>query len=227
MSLPSTLPYHLMEQIGALIIDGTFKPGERLGEIELEERFASSRSPIREALRLLEVKGLAVHVPRRGFRVRLMSEKEVGDLYHLRAELEAYTITQLPGGEALAALVGRLEAINAAMAEAHGREHAHDYLEQNTRFHSELLQATGNKPLMNTLDQINQVAQPLRYNVLKKGFGSSSALDYHRAIVAALSGARIEQARTLMREHVLVSLPAVLKHYDALVSEAAEQGRAS
>ncbi|EWM47089.1 bacterial regulatory s, gntR family protein [Bordetella holmesii 70147] len=63
---PATIPYFLQEQIRELIIDGTFAPGEPLREQDLEQRFGTSRSPIREALRLLELTGMVAHVQRRG-----------------------------------------------------------------------------------------------------------------------------------------------------------------
>ena len=85
---PATIPYFLQEQIRELIVDGTIRPGQPLREQELEQRFGTSRSPIREALRLLELSGLVTHVQRKGFRVTLYSETQIRHLDLLRAELE-------------------------------------------------------------------------------------------------------------------------------------------
>lgn len=220
MKLPPTLSYHLMEQIRTLVIDGTYKPGQRLREQELEGRFEASRSPIREALRLLEIKGLVIHVPRRGFRVRQMTVKEISDLYHLRAELEAYSVRLLTGHKDLSLLIDALHEINSGMATALKEKDVDTYLRQNGLFHAEILNFSKNVPLAFTLEQVNQIAQPLRHNVLVRDMTSSSSLHYHREITTALIDKRIDVAEELMREHVLVSLPGVLKSYECLVREA-------
>jgi DNA-binding GntR family transcriptional regulator len=116
--LPKTLPYEMMEMIRDLIVEGTYLPGDRLGEQDLEARFSSSRSPIREALRLLEMQGLVTHIPRRGFRVREMSMREIRDLYDLRADLEGTSVKILEGIGDLSGLVETLRASNAKMRQA-------------------------------------------------------------------------------------------------------------
>jgi DNA-binding GntR family transcriptional regulator len=82
-----TLPEQIAEQLAQEIVDQTLKPGERLKEIALCERFRVSRAPIREALRLLEHSGLVQIASRRGVRVTLLSAQEVDDLYEIRASL--------------------------------------------------------------------------------------------------------------------------------------------
>jgi DNA-binding GntR family transcriptional regulator len=213
MTLPTTLPYHMMEQIRELIVDGTYKPGERLGEQELEARFSSSRSPIREALRLLEMQGLVVHLPRRGFRVREMTPREIHDLYELRAELEAMSVRHLRSVGDLSAVVARLKQSNEAMREAIENNDAWSHLNQNIAFHMAILDCSGNLPLKSTLLHLNTIAMPLRHNALRGRVSNNMTLRFHEQITEELEAGQIDAAAQTMHEHVMVSLPTVLRHY--------------
>ena len=82
-----TLPEQIAEQLAQEIVDQTLRPGQRLKEVELCEQFRVSRAPIREALRLLESRGLVQIAARRGVRVTQLSAQEVDDLYEIRASL--------------------------------------------------------------------------------------------------------------------------------------------
>jgi len=82
-----TLPEQIAEQLAQDIVSQTLAPGQRLKEIELSARFDASRAPIREALRLLELRGLVRIESRRGVTVTQLSDAEVDDLYEIRASL--------------------------------------------------------------------------------------------------------------------------------------------
>ncbi|GAA4349028.1 GntR family transcriptional regulator [Variovorax defluvii] len=84
-----TLPLQVAEHLGARIIEGAHAPGSRLREIELAESFDVSRATIREALRLLEQRGLVRILPQRGAHVTQLSAKELDDLFEVRASLLA------------------------------------------------------------------------------------------------------------------------------------------
>jgi DNA-binding GntR family transcriptional regulator len=99
-----TLPLQISDQIAQSIIDGAFGPGERLLETDLAESFQVSRSTIREALRLLEQRGLVRIRPQRGAHVTQLSTKELDDLFEVRASLLA------TGSGLAAAYVGPKEA---------------------------------------------------------------------------------------------------------------------
>lgn len=82
-----TLPEQIAEQLAQDIVNQTLAPGQRLKEMELSAQFGASRSPIREALRLLELRGLVRIESRRGVSVTQLSASEVDDLYEIRASL--------------------------------------------------------------------------------------------------------------------------------------------
>src|SRR5689334_14427523 len=85
--LTPTLPLQVAERIGQAIVDEQFQPGERLKEVELALSFGVSRATIREALRILENRGLVDILPQRGARVTELSPKELEDLFEIRAAL--------------------------------------------------------------------------------------------------------------------------------------------
>lgn len=85
--LTPTLPLQIAERIGGGIMDETFAPGERLKEVGLAGSFGVSRATIREALRILENRGLVSIVPQRGAQVTKLSRKELEDLFEIRAVL--------------------------------------------------------------------------------------------------------------------------------------------
>lgn len=82
-----TLPEQIAEQLAQDIVSQTLAPGQRLKELELSDQFGASRAPIREALRLLELRGLVQIEARRGVSVTQLSAAEVDDLYEIRASL--------------------------------------------------------------------------------------------------------------------------------------------
>lgn len=82
-----TLPEQIAEQLAQDIVSETLVPGQRLKEMELANQFGASRAPIREALRLLELRGLVQIAARRGVSVTQLSAAEVDDLYEIRASL--------------------------------------------------------------------------------------------------------------------------------------------
>src|SRR6187551_2350409 len=86
-TLVPTLPLQIAERIGVAIVEEKFAPGERLKEVELALAFGVSRATVREALRLLEKRGLVSILPQRGARVTELSKKELEDLFEMRAAL--------------------------------------------------------------------------------------------------------------------------------------------
>ncbi|MFA5487613.1 MAG: GntR family transcriptional regulator [Candidimonas sp.] len=212
---PGTIPYYLRERIRELIVDGTLRPGQPLREQDLESRFNTSRSPIREALRMLEQSGLVTHMQRRGFRVTVYTEKEIVDQYKLRAELEAYAILEL---EQLAdaerdSLIERLKACHARMGQAYAAHDAPAYLAEIRNFYSEIVACTNNKPLDEALSKLTEKAQPLRYNLISRRLDQSKSLEITYQIIEALAARNFTRAAALKREHVLMNLPAILEAY--------------
>lgn len=213
MKAPATIPYFLQERIRELIIDGTLRPGQPVREQDLEKRFGTSRSPIREALRLLQQNGLVTHMQRRGFRVTVFTEKEIADQYKLRAELEAYAIRELAEIEDLSELNAELAACHERLAAAFSNRDPMAYLSEIKNFYAAIAQHTGNRPLCEIQARLSEAVQPIRYNLLSRRLEDSKSVEYTRQIMEALKGRDFERAAQLKREHVLRNLPMVLAAY--------------
>ena len=95
VSLPETIPYFLADRIKAGIIRWRYPPGASLREADLAAEYGASRGPVREAMRIVELQGLVVHSPRRGFKVKHYTADDLRHLYRLRAQLEAEVIDAL------------------------------------------------------------------------------------------------------------------------------------
>lgn len=211
-TLPKTIPYHLSDKIRDGIITGRYPPGSPLREQTLEKEYGASRGPVREALRLLELRGLAVHEPRRGFRVREYSPAVIEDIYRLRAALEGMAVDGLKGHD-LRRLVAALEESNAGMRACQQKGDIHGYLQGNLEFHDHILAVSGNEPLTRSLGALNEMAQPLRYALLRRRLEKSGSVRMHGRIIGALAAGDLAEARALMEAHILENLDSVKAIY--------------
>jgi DNA-binding GntR family transcriptional regulator len=219
---PATIPYQLYERVRQMIIAGTMAPGQPLREQELERQFGTSRSPIREALRLLELSGLATHVQRRGFRVVLYSEREIRQLYLLRAELEAYAIMELAEHEDLEPLLARLRALHERLQRCSPDRGVIGYLTIVRSFFLEIVEFVCNRPLSEAVNRLNERCEPLRYNLYRRGFsdvGASAA--YVARVIDALAPRDFGMAAAVRRECAHWILPLVLQAYAEAVHPSA------
>jgi DNA-binding GntR family transcriptional regulator len=211
---PATIPYMLYEQLRQMIIDGTLAPGQPLREQELERRFGTSRSPIREALRLLELSGLATHAQRRGFRVVLYSEREIRQLYLLRAELEAYAIKELADQQDLQPLLTRLREALERLRGCDPDRAVLSYLSTVRGAFLAIVDFIGNQPLREAVHRLNERCEPLRYNLFRRGFYDVSASAcYVGRVLDALAQRDFARAAALRRECAEWILPLVLRAY--------------
>lgn len=208
--LPKPIPYHLMEQIRQGIIVGRYVPGSPLREQTLEQEFGASRGPIREALRLLELRGLATHEPRRGFRVREYNAEMVTQMYKLRGLLERHSVEAL-ADKPLDGLIVALQDANERMAVFFKANNIEAYLAANIAFHDLILQHAGNEPLHRAIEILNEMAQPVRYALLSRKLTANQAVRDHAQIIELLSAGDLGAASMAMEQHVVKNLAAVHK----------------
>ncbi|MBE9607595.1 GntR family transcriptional regulator [Acetobacteraceae bacterium H6797] len=219
-ALPQPLPYHLLELIRQGIIDGRYPPGSALREQGLEAEYGCSRGPIREALRLLEQRGLATHEPRRGYRVRRLDLTTVRQLYALRALLERHAIEGV-AGRVTPTLLEALRAENEKMRRHRAAHEVADYIAANVAFHEAILAAAPNEPLARALKVTQEVGEPLRHFMLRHTLAGSRALEEHEEMVEALESGRFQEAAEIMQRHVMAGLPGA----EEAVARQAEEAR--
>jgi DNA-binding GntR family transcriptional regulator len=187
ISAPSLVEL-VARELRALIVAGELRPGERLVEERLTERFGVSRPPVREALRILEQEGLVQRQPRRGAIVTPLSTEDVREIYTLRWALERLAIElALPvDGERLRPLRDAVD----AMREAESRE---ALLEANWRFHLALVSLPGHRRLLAAYEALLAqlrlcMAMNLRFREQVTGDPADSARRHARLLTLVEDG---------------------------------------
>lgn len=191
----------VLDAIRSAIINGTLQPRERLMEIQMAEELGVSRTPIREALRKLELEGFIVMVPRKGAYVSDLSFKDIADVFEIRAALEGLaaglaaeriTDDELETMERL--LVGKQEAITAGDIDK--------LVEVDTSFHELLYRASRNVRLATIISNLREQIQRFRLTSLSFPGRNKESLLEHKQIVEAIQSRDIQLARQLAQEHI-------------------------
>lgn len=191
----------VFEALREAIVNGTLAPGERLMEVQLAEELGVSRTPVREAIRRLELEGYVVMVPRKGAYVASMSAKDVADVFEIRAALEglaaelaAERITE----EELEELERKLHYV-ALRVEQGDLERL---VEADTEFHDLLYRASRNQRLVQILGNLREQIQRFRAASLATPGRMQETLEEHKKIVEAVAERNGALARRLAEEHI-------------------------
>lgn len=180
------------------ILRGELKPGERLMEIALANRLGVSRTPVREAIRMLEQEGLVIMIPRKGAQVAQITMKDLNDVLEVRLGLEELAmqfackrITQEEIGEMKQALeeIERLQEAEDVTALA----------EADVAFHDIIYKATDNKRLNQIINNVREQMYRYRVEYLKDSRTRGTLLKEHREIYEAVAGRDEERAKACIR----------------------------
>lgn len=196
------------DRLIAEIRSGALKPGARLTETDLADRLGISRTPVREAIRLLENDGLVDHQPRAGARIRRLDYAEVTELYEMRAVLES-TAARFAARAAYDSELDELAAINDDMRAAAGN--AERLYHANRQFHSILLNAARNRYLVRSVEAVQKTLLILGPSTMEESGRASDAVAEHDAILAALRAHDGDSAEQAMRRHIEAAHKARLK----------------
>ncbi|MFE9694317.1 GntR family transcriptional regulator [Micromonospora sp. NPDC005806] len=200
-----SLPRQIREYIVEGIVSGRWKPGERIVERRIAVELEVSQTPIREALRELEVLRLIESAPNKGVRVRNLSAADLEEIYPVRAGLEQ--IAASLAAPRLGEDVSVLEPAVAALYEADSRSDAEAQVRHTVAFHRELVRASGNSVLLHTWESLGiEVWTTLAMRWL--GTRQQSYAEEHEAIVEAFRR-RDPRVDELVKEHVLGCAPQV------------------
>ncbi|MFT3777158.1 MAG: GntR family transcriptional regulator [Ottowia sp.] len=206
---PRALYEEVAEHLRQRIFNRALAPGDWIDEVRIAEALGISRTPLREALKVLAAEGLVTMKVRRGAYVTESSAKDMADVYHLLALLEAdaaaATAERITDAELaeLRALHAELEA--AARAGAAGREH---FFALNERFHLRLLEIADNRWRLQMVADLRKVMKLHRHNSLLKTGRIADSLAEHGAVMAAVERRDATAAAARMREHFASGLEA-------------------
>jgi DNA-binding GntR family transcriptional regulator len=191
----------VLDAIRSAIKSGILQPRERLMEIQMAEELGVSRTPIREALRKLELEGFIVMVPRKGAYVADLSFKDIADVFEIRAALEG-----LAAGLAAERITEEeLEAMERLLVEKREAITNNDIsklVEVDTRFHELLYQASRNERLSSIISNLREQIQRFRLTSLSFPGRMKDSLSEHKKIVEAIQSRDSQIARFVAQEHI-------------------------
>ena len=148
-----TLREKILETIRDAILKGQLKPGEKVAEPELAERFGISRTPIREAFRQLESEGYLTVIPRKGAVVTALSERAVEEFYAIKSILEGYA-AQISAENMTEKDITRLETINERLKKLAEQGDVKTFFKVHNEFHEVFINASGNEKLAEIIHQM-------------------------------------------------------------------------
>ena len=183
------------------IITGEFAPGERLMEIALANRLGVSRTPVREAIRKLELEGLVVMIPRKGAEVAKITEKDLRDVLEVRSSLEelaAELATERMNDEIKAKLEKALQNFKEAIESENNAAIA----DRDVEFHDVIFEATGNARLIQIISNLREQIYRYRLEYVKDTEYHVTLLKEHQELVKAMSEGKKEEARKIMKKHI-------------------------
>ena len=189
------------ELIREAIVDGRLEPGRRLKEEELARELGISRTPIREALLMLQAEGLVDAIPNRGAMVRVHTSADLEDLYQLRALLEGYAARRAAtriSNEQVEALRESCDRFDELDSEKELRE----LVRENMVFHSTILDVAGSARLASMVRRVIELPLVYRSYIWYSPDQKRISAHYHRQIVTALTARDSERAELIMKEHV-------------------------
>lgn len=192
------------------ILRGELKPGERLMEIALAERLGVSRTPIREAIRKLELEGLVIMIPRRGAQVAKITEKDLTDVLEVRIGLENMVIEKachLMTPEQLNRLEEAERDFEKAMADGDLKKLAI----ADEQFHNLIYEACDNRRLLQMLSNLREQLYRYRIEYMKDEDTRNLLVEEHRDIYEAISMRDIERAKAHAFVHVDNQRKAILR----------------
>jgi DNA-binding GntR family transcriptional regulator len=191
------------------ILTGELKPRQRLVEQELAERLGMSRTPIREALRRLEERGLVRILPHRGAIVADISPVDVENIYAVRCHLESLA-AQLAAERITPGVIEQVIDLEAAQSGLSASRDVRALMHANDSFHDTIYGATENPCLVEVIQQLRRQVHPVRFNAWSKPDRIARSLAEHREMVDVLrrrDGARLAE---LTQQHLRVAKEAYL-----------------
>lgn len=183
------------------ILTGELKPGERLMEIHLANKLGVSRTPIREAIRKLELEGLVTMIPRRGAEVAQITEKSMSDVLEVRRAVDALCVElacERISEEELEALKNACDAFEEAVKSGDVKKIA----QADVALHDIIVHATGNQRLVQLVNTLSEQMYRYRFEYIKDVSQHSSLVEEHRIIYESILNKDKQTASDAAKLHI-------------------------
>lgn len=190
------------------ILKGELKPGERLMEIQLATKLGVSRTPVREAIRKLELEGLVLMVPRKGAEVAQITEKSVVDVLEIRRALEELAVRlacerMTPKG------LEELKEAEVRFEKVLGHADITKVAEADVEFHDAIINSTDNQKLIQLLSQFREQMYRYRVEYLKRSEFHPQVIKEHKDIIQTIENRNKDEAAEFICNHIDSQVKAV------------------
>ncbi len=212
-------PLHegVIDQLRDRIVQGELEPGARLNERVLCDQLGISRTPLREAIKMLATEGLVELLPNRGAIVTPLKAANIADTLAVMGTLESLA-GELACANASEAEIAEIRALHFEMLAHHARGELAGYFRYNQLIHMKLIEASGNPVLTNTYRQLNANVRRARYMANLSRERWDAAVREHEEILAALATRDAPRLKRLLAEHLAHKVTSVM---EALADNAA------
>lgn len=183
------------------IITGELKPGERLMEIKLAKELGVSRTPVREAIRKLELEGLVIMTARKGAEVAPINEKDLMEVLEIRKNLEGLAC-ELAADNATRANIKQFKELNALIEEAVNKEDIEEITKRDVDFHEAIYAITNNRRLIQMLHQLKEHIFRYRLEYIKDMKNKGAIVEEHNRIITAIEKNDTKNAKKEIEKHI-------------------------
>lgn len=192
------------------IFSREFEPGSWIDEQALAKTYGISRTPMREALKVLSVEGLVTLIPRRGCYVAEIPEREAEEIFPVMALLEG-RLAHEATLKASAADIANLEELHRKLEHYAEQRDTEKFFEVNQEFHRTVHEIAGNRWLLQFIHEMRKVMRLVRFQSLSSEGRMEQSVAEHRQIMAAIANRDAEGAEKLMHDHLLSGRDAFAK----------------
>ena len=217
-----TLREKILETIREAILKGHLKPGEKVAEPELAERFGISRTPIREAFRQLESEGYLTVIPRKGAVVAALSERDVQEYYAIKSILEGYA-AELAAQNLSDKELEKLGAINDKLKQLANDGDVKSFYRVHNEFHDTFLRAANNSKLYELIQQLGMKFSRLRMASLSVSGRMSISVAEHDKLLDAFRRHDGKTAEDLVKKTAAIGGKVLLESLAHTQGEPAEK----
>jgi len=200
----------VVENIRSFIVEGTFAPGSKLNEREICESLGISRTPLREALKVLSAEGLIDITPNRGATVSLMSEAEIWEMFELMSGLEALA-GELACERITPVELAKIKALHYEMLACRAADDLPGYYRCNQAIHDQISLAARNSLLRQTYLSFNRRLKALRFRSNLNPAKLDKAVQGHEDMIKALDLLDGKLLASILRQHLLEKRDALLQ----------------
>jgi len=206
----TSLHSEVTSRIRSFIVESRIRPGDRVPEMEISKELGVSRTPIREALKVLASEGLVDLLPLRGAVVKAFSDKDASDMLEVMGLLENFAAQK--ACEADQKKIDKVLAMHKKMKVMFTKGKRPEYFELNQKIHDALVEMSGNESLMMVHSILSKRMRSLRYSGNSTPDNWRGALEDHEEIAAALRKRDMKAIKKAVNDHFANTIQRVVKN---------------